>query len=125
MDNVIQFPKKRNDLGAAPLEMEDVENKILNLRHHHINETLATVIPNLFAALESSGFITEDIGETDEDIKDGAFIVEAIRSLLCKHYGLSHPFQQIADKVFAIVQDGEDTKFVVVDKLNIKLNTDK
>jgi hypothetical protein len=125
MDNVIQFPKKRNDLSAAPVEMEDVENKILNLRHHHINETLTTIIPSLFASMESSGFLMDDPDENDSDIKDGAFVVEAIRSLLCKHYGISHPFQKIADKVFAMVQDGEDTKFVVVDKLNIKLNTDK
>jgi len=125
MDNVIQFPKKRDDLGAAPVEMEDVENKILNLRHHHINETLSTIIPSLFASMESSGFILEDPDVSDDDIKDGAFVVEAIRSLLCKHYGISHPFQEIADKVFAMVKDGDDMKFVVVDKLNIKFNQDK
>ena len=78
MDNVIQFPKKRDDLGAAPVEMEDVENKILNLRHHHINETLSTIIPSLFASMESSGFILEDPDVSDDDIKDGAFVVEAI-----------------------------------------------
>jgi hypothetical protein len=122
MDNVIQFPKNRNDITAKPLDMEDVENKILNLRLHHINETLAEVVPNLFASLESAGFIfeAEEDDTEDKDLRDGAFLVESIRSILCKRYGIPHPFQEIADEVFHMSKDGEDVKFIIAKELNIK-----
>ena len=120
MDNVIQFPKKKNGIAAAPVDMEDVENKILNLRFHHINETLAEVIPNLFASLESAGFVFDEEGEEEKDLRDGAFLVESIRSILCKRYGIPHPFQEIADEVFHMSKDGEDTRFIIAKELNIK-----
>jgi len=125
MDNVIQFPNKREDLYADPVSVEDVEEKLLNLKYYHISETLATIIPNLFAALESSGFLSPTSEDEDLDIKDGAFLVESIRSIMCKHYGLSHPFQEIAQKIFVMTKDGDDTKFVVADKINIKFKQDK
>jgi hypothetical protein len=105
MDNVIPFPKNNNNPYSAPVNLEEVDSKIYQLKHHHINETLATVIPMLFTYLESAGFDFADMDEDDEliddpNVKDGAFMVEAIRSLLCKHYNMDHPFQQISENVF-------------------------
>ena len=54
------------------------------------------------------------------DIKDGAFIIEAIRSFMCKHYGLYHPFQQVTENIFT--QDEEDINILkIVDELNVTL----
>lgn len=105
MDNVIPFPKNNNNPNTIPLDIEEVDDKIQQLKNHHINETLATVIPMLFSYLESAGF---DFGTMDEDeeglddpnLKDGAFMVEAVRSLLCKHHDMDHPFQIISEKIF-------------------------
>jgi hypothetical protein len=125
MDNIIQFPNKREDLHANPANLEDVEDKVLNLKHYHISETLSAIIPNLFALMNSSGFLLEDLEDEDAFIKDGAFLVESVRSIMCKHYGIPHPFQKIAQKVFIATKDGDETKFEVVDKLNIKFKQDK
>jgi hypothetical protein len=57
----------------------------------------------LFSYLETGGFefdVEEDEALDDPNIKDAAFIVEAIRSLLCKHHGIDHPFQQISERIF-------------------------
>ena len=125
MENVIQFPNKREDLYSNPLTAEDVEDKILNLKYYHISETLSTIVPNLFALMDSSGFSLENLENGDDFLKDGAFLVESLRSIMCKHYGIQHPFQKIAQKVFTESKSGDDITFVIADKINIKLKQDK
>ena len=101
MDNVIPFPKN----NKIPVDEDEVDDKIAQVKYHHINETLQIVIPIMFSYLETAGF-EFDVEDDEEDavndpnIKDAAFIVEAVRSLLCKHHGLEHPFQQISEHIF-------------------------
>lgn len=75
------------------------------IQQHHIHETLTTVAPKIFEILQVAGFDLTDDDEMDNDIKNGAFFVESLRSLLCKYYNINHPFQVIAENVF--VSDGE------------------
>jgi hypothetical protein len=99
MDNVVPFPK----IGKIPADLEEVDDKISQIKNYHINETLQVVVPILFSYLESGGFefdVEEEEAIDDPNIKDAAFIVEAIRSLLCKHHGIEHPFQQISEHIF-------------------------
>jgi hypothetical protein len=123
MDNVIPFPKKINQ-SAGILNIEEVDEKISQLKYHHINEALVTVIPMLFSYLETAGFDftsmdEENLGADDPNIKDAAFMVEAIRSLLCKHHDIDHPFQQISENVFEkdLTNNG---MFSIVKKMNIQ-----
>lgn len=119
MDNVVQFPRKKlSDDKFVPTSEEEIFDRIEGLKQHHIHETLATVIPMLFANLEAAGFDFMD--ETDENFKDGAFIVESVRALLCKQHGLYHPFQEIAENVFLPDTDHEGM-LKVVETLNINL----
>lgn len=118
MDNIIQFPRKNGEEDRfLPTSEEEISSKVELLKYHHIHETLATVIPMLFANLEVAGFDCSD--DTDENIKDGAFVVEAIRSILCKYHGIDHPFQEIAQNVFLPDIDHEGM-LKVVEELNIK-----
>ena len=122
MDNVIPFPKN----NKIPANHDEVDEKIQQIKHHHINETLTTIIPMLFSYLASAGFEfdnmdeieDEDEIENDPNIKDAAFLVEAIRSLLCKHHSMDHPFQQIAENVFEPDSTNEGI-FSLAKKLNI------
>jgi len=122
MDNVIPFPK--HNQNPIPVDLEEVDYRISQIKNHHINETLATVIPLMFSYLESAGF---DFGTMDEDeeglddpnIKDAAFMVEAIRSLLCKHHDIDHPFQQISDGIFEPDLSNKGV-FSLVKKLSIE-----
>jgi hypothetical protein len=119
MDNVIPFPKNNNKI---PADFEEVDEKISQVKNHHINDTLQMVVPVLFSYLETAGFdfTVEDEDEVanDPNIKDAAFIVEAIRSLLCKHHGMDHPFQQISEHIFEPDLSNEGV-FSLAKKINI------
>ena len=56
MDNIIPFPKNNQNLNSIPTDIDEVEFKIQQLKNHHINETLTTIVPMLFSYLESAGF---------------------------------------------------------------------
>ena len=119
-NNVIQFPKKNNNqTNRDDVALEEITHNVNMMKHYHIQETIANLAPIIFNNLEIAGFgISDD--ENDEIIRDGAFIVEAIRSILCKHYDIYHPFQQIADNIFE-PDDEEEGALRIVEKLNLKL----
>jgi hypothetical protein len=100
-----------------------VDEKIAQVKNHHINETLQAVVPILFSYLESAGFDfnvddEEEDAMNDPNIKDAAFIVESIRSILCKHHGMDHPFQQISEHIFEPDLTNEGV-FSLAKKINI------
>jgi hypothetical protein len=115
--NVIPFPKKNVHIKEQPL-VEDITRNIEMMRQYHIQETIATLAPMIFNQLEVAGFEISDEEETD--IKDGAFIIESLRSLMCKYYGIYHPFQQIAENVFSPDQE-EIGALRIADSLNLEL----
>jgi len=118
MDNVVQFPKFN---PRVTLNETDIEDRVSSLKHHHINQTLDALMPLLFSQLDVAGFdFSVDDEEVDPYIKDGAFLVEAVRSLLCKYYGIFHPFNIIAEEVYTR-ENTEPGTLRVVDHLNVRL----
>lgn len=116
-NNVIEFPKK-NINNKPSVSLEEIQQNLEMMKHYHIQETIANLAPIVFNQLEIAGFSVAD--EETADIKDGAFIVEALRSLMCKYYGIYHPFQQISDGVFS-PDEQEIGALRIVDKLNLEL----
>ena len=57
-------------------------------------------------------------------IKDGAFVIESLRSMMCKHYGIYHPFQKISENVFSPDED-DSGGLKIVDSLNITMKNDE
>jgi hypothetical protein len=118
-NNVIQFPSK-NVRSNFPKDSEEIASNIKLVKFNHVNETLQTIIPLLFTNMELAGFqIAIEDGEEDINIKDGALIVEAIRSLLCKIHGMEHPFQNLAENIFIKTQGVDELS--MSEKLNIEL----
>lgn len=118
-NNVIIFPKQNKRYISEELKIEDAQKNTELIKHFHIQETLSTITPMLFQQLEIAGFDLVSSDEND-DVKDGAFIVESIRSILCKYHGLYHPFQQIAENVFS--PDKEEIGALrIADSLNLEL----
>lgn len=116
-NNVILFPKKNANVKSV-LDQKEIEKNVETLKHYHIQETIATIAPHIFNQLDLAGF---ELGEDSNSIKDGAFIVESLRSMMCKYYGIYHPFQQIASNVF--MPDKEDLSVLkIAETLNLKLN---
>ena len=118
-NNVVQFPKKNNNHNREEAKIEEISRNVEMIKHYHIQETISNLAPIIFNSLEVAGFDISD-DENEEIVRDGAFIVESIRSILCKHYGIYHPFQQIADNIFE--PDGEEEGVLrIVEKLDLKL----
>jgi hypothetical protein len=122
-NNVIKFPSKGNfsQAQAAPNPQELALN-VSMVKYNHINEVLETIIPMLFNNMELAGFqiVPQNDEEEDPNIKDGALIVESIRSLMCKYYGMQHPFQDLAESLFNPNQDGS---FALTKKLEMDFST--
>lgn len=120
-DNVIEFPKNKIVSQRVDISEETVKQNLDDIKHTHIQETISVIAPMLFQQLAIAGFDLMD----DEDvgsIKDGAFIVEALRSILFKYYDLDHPFQKISENVFEIKENGLLT---IKDTLDLVLKIDE
>ena len=117
-NNVIQFPKANSRMLNEVVAIEEISRNVEMMKLYHIQETIANLAPMIFNQLEVAGFSISD--EEITDIKDGAFIVEALRSLMSKYYDIYHPFQQIAENVFT--PDAEEIGALrIADSLNIEL----
>lgn len=120
-NNVITFPKAYSGPQKETVSAENINRNIDTMKQYHIQETLTNIIPIVFTHLDISGFdLGDDDPKEDKTLKDGALIVESIRSFMCKYYGIYHPFQKLAENVFE--SDNEELETLnIVDNLNIKL----
>lgn len=102
MTNVVQFPKEKR--GSPPQTMEEVQDTVELVRHVHVEETMQILAGSIFDNLALSGFnFTPD---DDSYTKDVALAFEALKSMLYKYHGMDYPIQDIAEKHFALQQDG-------------------
>jgi hypothetical protein len=115
-NNVILFP---STYKHPPRNLDEVINSVDTMKQVHIQETISTIVPIIFQSLAASGFDFGIDEETDDvpELKDGALLVEAMRSMLCKQYKIYHPFQDIAENAFFLEKDG-----LLVVKNNIQLS---
>jgi hypothetical protein len=98
-NNVIQFPGTTREIPKDEIE---VVQRVDNIKHLHVQEVLATMVPMIFNQMATAGFDFIDDEETGEviNIKDGAFLVESLRSIMLKHYGIDHPMQKLSENLF-------------------------
>lgn len=122
-NNVVQFPKQYEGPRVNGLSAQDIQENVNMMKEFHIQETIANLAPILFNHLEISGFELLDDEETFA-IKDGALIIEAIRSMLCKHYAIFHPFQPLSEAIFEPDPE-EEGALKIVDTLNIEMTETK
>lgn len=116
-NNVVSFPKGKT--VSKDITLEDIQHNMDMMRHYHIQETIQNLVPMIFNQLDIAGFgLIED--DVDHDVKDGALIVEALRSLMLKHYDMHHPFQQVSEAIF-VPHPKEEGAYKIVDKLELEL----
>ena len=101
-NNILVFPKQKIP-SPFPQNIEQVDEEMDSVKQYHIQEAIEIVVPLFFENLAIAGFSPSN---DETDIKDGSFIVESIRSLMCKFYGINHPFQDIAENIFEQQEDG-------------------
>lgn len=116
-NNIVVFPKK--SLKELPQQkLEDIQTNMDMMKHYHIQETISLLTPIIFNQLDIAGFGLSD--DETSDIKDGALIVESLRSYMCKYYDLYHPFQIVAENVF-IPDDDQEDAFRIANNLILEL----
>ena len=116
-NNVIAFPKFRN--STTPPSVEEIYTNLNVLKQLHVDETMYLVSTMLLEQLAIAGF---DYSAEDEGFaaKETIFFLEALQALLMKKYDLTHPFHEIANKLFMTNDDKtinmrEDIKEVISD----------
>lgn len=102
MSNVVQFPgAKRN---TPPQNIEEVKSNLDAVRQVHIEEAMSLIATVLFDNMAVAGFTFD--AEGNENIKDVALLLEALRSLLSKYHNIDHPFQLLSEELFALQKNG-------------------
>lgn len=121
MTNIIQFPNKNLNRENITLTVETIKSNLDDVKLFHINETISAIIPGLLQQMALAGFdVTDD--ESKVSIKDGAFLVEAMKSMLCRHHNIKHPFQKIAEEIF--INQHEDGSLEMAEELSLNLIID-
>lgn len=116
-NNVIKFPGSKRT-NQEDLSKEEIINNMLSIKNNHINQALVLILPILFNNIEIAGFgFNEDEEAEDINMKDGVLIIEAIRSLLCKTYGIYHPFQDIAEN---LLQKDSEGDYIIKTSINVE-----
>src|SRR5210317_1554336 len=118
-NNVITFPKPYDGPLVNGRSAQEIHDNVEMMKQYHIQETIYNLAPLIFNHLEVSGFDLVDENDEMHSIRDGALILEAIKSLLSKHYEIYHPFQKLADNIF--VEDKNDPGTLkITESLNIE-----
>lgn len=116
-NNVISFPNQ-----SKQITVEEIDDRIEMVKLYHIQETVSAIVPSLFNQLEIAGFNIDE--ESGQGLKNGAFLIETLRSIMCEQYGIYHPFQTITQNVF-IPDDTDLSSLQIAEKLNISLKEEK
>lgn len=119
-NNIVQFPKEYNGPLINGISIEEINENVNMVKYYHIQETIENLVPIIFNTLEVSGFDVIYDEDDVSNISDGALIVESIRAILCRHYGIFHPFQVIAENVFEEDDEGAGS-LKIKDSLNIDM----
>ena len=116
-DNIIQFPGSTKSIIEN--KNDEMNMHMFTVKSNHINETLELIVPMIFNNIEMAGFNVIGKDYDDLNIKNGALVVESIRSILCDYHDIYHPFQDIANSVFT--KTGET--YGISEGLNITFKT--
>lgn len=117
-DNVILFPFKVFPSRKNPSSKKDVKENLELLRVVQVNEIVEMFVEEILKRLEILGYNIS----ANKNLKDGAFMLEALKSLLLKQHDIYHPFQQLAETVYEVDKQPDDEyNLRLVDNINISL----
>lgn len=108
MGEVIPFPRHKikhpdkatiNKAGELPEAVGEIKDVYHLLKIKKVDDMMQILLP-----LMSQGFLA--FGVQLHNSKNVAFMFETIRSVLHAHFGLEHPFQNLADNLFRVDEHG-------------------
>ncbi len=101
-ENVIKFPKQKIDQETSIPSIEHLKEVALAVKEEQVEEATDIMTNIIIEQFIQAGF---PISENDNAIKDLCFLLESTKSLLCKYYGIDHPFHAFADACFLKKED--------------------
>jgi hypothetical protein len=102
--NIILFPPSRvvNPTRSAlrsedvPKSIEHINNATSLLKIKRIDQIMEEMLPVI-----AQGFLTKGVVlNKQNEMKPCAFMIETIRSVVCMHFGIRHPFHELAENIF-------------------------
>lgn len=118
-NNVIQFPKEYNGPLVNGMSVYEINENVNMMKQFHIQETVDMIVPIIFNHFDIAGFELIDDNDEMYALKDGALVVESLRSMLCKYYDVYHPLQIVSESLF-VEQDSENS-MKIAETLNVVL----
>lgn len=131
-EKIIQFPvtdemlERLANRGKFSIEsvVKQIGGRSESLKHHHVEEAIDMVLPEVFQKLTAMGFDIQNPHSDSFNIKDSAFLGEILRAILLRRYNIKHPFQKMISK--SLIEDHENEyAFSIADKINMVLNKKK
>lgn len=126
LGNVVLFPGKTRN--RPPQSIEEICREVKLNKTARIEEITEVVVVQLFEDLFDNGY---DFSERNDANKDMAFLIEAVKAIMCKHDGMAHCFHDLAETYFVADENGEltfvdsEAHDIVVDLTNIdEIKTD-
>ena len=108
MTEPIKFPKNFkktvNEDDDVVKTVEDVDNHMFAVRSYHMDEAVTFIADTIFQNLAIAGF-NIDV-DNPKSIKDIAMLLESLKSLMMRHYEMTHPIQHIAEIMFEPDDEG-------------------
>jgi hypothetical protein len=123
MNNVIEFPAREvveGELTRLPTTTEEARSNVEGVRHIYINDITEVAMSTLVQQCMGAGFDVLN----DEYKKDFGFLIEAIRSSLCRTIGIYHPFQDVSDNILTELDDESGT-LKIADSISVKFQNDE
>lgn len=114
-NNIITFPNQISNKKIT--SRKEAEHNIQETHQYYVQQTLNFLTPIIFGHLEVAGFAPYNPDDLFT-IKEGTFILETLGSRMYSHYGMYHPLQKVADRLF-IPDKNEEGLLTLADKLNI------
>ena len=102
-DNVILFSKFKKD--SPPQTIEEIADKVNQTRKDAIDGVMIDLVPDFIHVFGSYGI---DV-TSNEYIKDVAMVMESVKAMVTRQYGLDHPFHKMVDTIFDFSYNEDNT----------------
>ena len=96
MDKVIEFPKHK--------VVRDVPGEVLEERNRKADQKMADAMVDDLAGIIATELDNFDFDVQSKDFtKDFIVIVDALKAIIYRQFGISHPFHEFTDKNISII----------------------
>lgn len=110
--NIVDFPGYYfpGNEPEDPLTLEQVQDRVDAIRDVFIEAASEAVVAMAMQAIGAAGF--EQDPDDEDQVRDTAMVQAAIKSLMMRTRGMSHPLQTVAEQLFDVSQDEDGYYYV-------------